>query len=693
MKPHKIERDIKTSGITGSQRMTIAEGSEHIVFAAISSTIYTDPIKAFWREYCTNAYDEHIRLDKTDVPFEITFPNSLSPVAKIRDFGRGLSEEQVFHFFGKLGASDKRNSDKMMGYYGFGCKVGHAYTDSFTVTSVLDKVKRIFNVFVGEDDFVYINKLGDDIDTDEPNGLEISMTVKPFDIQTFIDRGLEVIRYFPTRPTIKGLSYEPDLDIGEPVTSGKGWRYFAHEDNNAVCMMGVIAYDIDQNAMGHLSEWESELLDSDLHIDVSIGEVDITPSRENLRMTDRTKTVIKAKLKNIKEEMVKQTEKELADKTSLFEAKAYYWATIQNGSGFGRILKDSIQSFKWNGHDIKDSVIDLADKDGNSKHQIGTYTLHRNKKTISYLSESRLVCSPEIGKNIYYDDTDGKMVNYKRRAKTLFNEDSALKNVWLVKTTDVADFEKLTGLKVASLKSYNVIQPTFVSQATGGIGVDKAKRKKHQTKVFRFDPKELGEYYGVASDKWKIENIDLKTDKGLYLRIDRFQPTQSKMQNLRNLRETLNLLKDVGIVLDLPIYGIKSSVTDVGNLVHFDTWLKEKAENMPDLVENYALAQEWSGSSYVKINAPASKVKGKLKEFAELQERARQLHANGNMHQKRSLMSLVGISVEPSTKLTAMSKELLAEYPLLKYISSYSHSQPEVIEYLNSKEVPVQPTP
>lgn len=684
MKPHLINRDIQSSGVTGSRKMSIDESDAHIVFGALTSTMYKDPIKAVWREYLTNAYDEHIRLDKTEVPFEVTFPNLLSPTIKIRDFGRGLSEEQVFEFFGKLGKSDKRKSDKMMGYYGFGCKVGHAYTDSFTITSVLNGVKRIFNVFVGQDNFVYINKLGDDFKVSEPNGVEISLAVKPEDIDLFINKGLEVLRYFPTKPIIHGLDSTPNFETDKPITSGDGWSY--HQGYGAaVCIMGVVAYEIDRYAMGQLEEWERLLLQSNLHIKVDIGSVDLTPARENLRMTDRTKAAIKAKLKAIKDEMIAQTEKEFAVATTLFDAKALYFTTIQNGGGFGQILRNNIKSIKWQGLDIKSAMIDLSDSIGFSKHRVLTYTIDRRRKNkISYMSEGRLVCTPEIGANLFYDDTDGKTVNYKRRARTLFDANTDLNNIWIISTSDVLDFEAKTGLKVSKLKSYKAITPTFVSVARGGTGIDFAKRKKHQTKVFELDVSALDTYYGAASDKWKIKNIDLKTEKGLFLRIDRFQPTQSKINNLRRLRETITLLANIGIKIDLPIYGLKLSIDNPGSLTHFDQWLKEQVEKLP--LEVYALADEYSSNRAFRFQAPAEKLKGKAKEYAKLQKQAQEAYNRSDIGTAKALLGLVGTTIPESTKLQVMSKELLETYPLLKHINSFSHKAPEVINYLNSIE-------
>ena len=76
---------------------------------------YSDPIAAVLREYSVNAYDAHVEAGIPDKQVHITLPGRFDPTLKIRDFGRGLSEDQIESLFCSYGASSKRNSNDYTG--------------------------------------------------------------------------------------------------------------------------------------------------------------------------------------------------------------------------------------------------------------------------------------------------------------------------------------------------------------------------------------------------------------------------------------------------------------------------------------------------------------------------------------------------------------------------------------------------
>jgi hypothetical protein len=687
MKPHVIERDIRSGGIVQTRKHRIAEGQEHIIFNVMRKKMYSDKPKSIFREYCANALDEHVRLGVQATPFKVTFPNALSPTLKIRDYGRGLDAEQTMYFFGQFGASDKRDTNDLIGCFGLGNKVALCYTDSYTIVSVLNGVKRIFNSFVGQDEIGDIVQIGDDTPTDEPNGVEIGIAIEPKDIPIFIEKGLEVIRYFPTLPAMEGLSEQPNFGDNVLITQGTGWRYYSGAyGDHAVCMMGAIAYEIDSDAMGYLTGTERQLLNSNLQLDVKIGDVDVTSSRESLEMTDRTKDAIKARLKTVHDEMVAVAERDFANAKTEFEVRKLYWTNIQNGGGFSDILRNSISGVKWNGRKIDSAVIDLEDSTGASNHKVITYTVNRYKRgePVNHLAEQRIICTPEIEAGIYFDDTDKVIVNYKRRAKTLFAENPDLKKVWILQTDNVAAFEQKVGLKVADMKSYKVVKPSYVSVSRGGTGVDVAKRKKHQTQVFKLDFDALKENKTAASDNWTVENIDLDSATGIYLNIDRFQPEKSIVGNIKGLRNYLQYMETVGIKIDVPVYGLKPKVTDSGALQHFDEWLKEKVESISSWKDDLPLAQEYNYYNF-NLGAKKSEVSGTPHEYVELRERINKLHDTGHVGEWQWLLGKLKIGVPPaSTRLKELKEKLFVEYPLLEHIQTHAHSKPAVLAYLNS---------
>ena len=68
-------------------------------FNILSSGLYANKIRAIIRELSCNAVDSHVAAGKAGVPFEVHLPNSLDPFFSIRDFGTGLTHEQVTNIY------------------------------------------------------------------------------------------------------------------------------------------------------------------------------------------------------------------------------------------------------------------------------------------------------------------------------------------------------------------------------------------------------------------------------------------------------------------------------------------------------------------------------------------------------------------------------------------------------------------
>src|SRR5687768_6337456 len=205
MIPTKVDKDIIRSGDFKEHKMGIAKGQEAWIFNILRNKTYTDKIGSPMREYIANALDEHQKHGKAHIPVEVTFPTVFAPELRIRDFGLGLDDAGVVVYFAKYGASDKRGSNELIGAFGIGAKSAFAYGDSFTVVSVHKGRKATFNLFIDETDIGSIAQLSVQ-KTDEPSGIEVIIPVKSQDVSTFVQRGLALMKYFKTKPAIKGVA-------------------------------------------------------------------------------------------------------------------------------------------------------------------------------------------------------------------------------------------------------------------------------------------------------------------------------------------------------------------------------------------------------------------------------------------------------------------------------------------------------
>src|SRR5690349_20945960 len=92
------------------------------------TTLYADPELAIIREYSTNALDSH-RQAGVGLPIEIVLPSQFERTFIVRDFGLGMSEEELTDNYSEYGFSSKRETNEATGMLGVGGKSALAYTN------------------------------------------------------------------------------------------------------------------------------------------------------------------------------------------------------------------------------------------------------------------------------------------------------------------------------------------------------------------------------------------------------------------------------------------------------------------------------------------------------------------------------------------------------------------------------------
>ena len=129
-------------------------------FSILSSGLYANKVRAIIRELSCNAVDSHTAAGKSDTPFDVHLPNSLEPWFSIRDYGTGLSAEQVTNIYTTYFESTKTASNEFIGALGLGSKSPFSYTDNFTVTAVQNGIKGVYTAFINESGVPSIAQLG-----------------------------------------------------------------------------------------------------------------------------------------------------------------------------------------------------------------------------------------------------------------------------------------------------------------------------------------------------------------------------------------------------------------------------------------------------------------------------------------------------------------------------------------------------
>ena len=146
------------------------------VIDLLRNQIYSNKILAVVREYTVNAVDAHKEIGKPNLPICVNLPTRFNPHFTVRDYGNGLSHDDICNIYVRYCKSTKRQSNAFTGQLGIGCKSGFAYGDSFTVTSFHKGIKTTYVAQIDETSQGKIIKM-DETESNEKIGIEIKIAV------------------------------------------------------------------------------------------------------------------------------------------------------------------------------------------------------------------------------------------------------------------------------------------------------------------------------------------------------------------------------------------------------------------------------------------------------------------------------------------------------------------------------------
>lgn len=268
-------------------------------FRILSSSLYSNPIAAIIRELSCNARDSHVEAGNTK-PFKVHVPTMLDPTFYAQDFGTGLGHEQVMSLYTTFFESTKTSSNDYVGALGLGSKSPFSYTDNFTVVAIKDGVKNVYSAFINDAGIPSIVR-GHSEHTTEHSGVKVEFAVESKDFKKFSEEAVSILQWFDQLPTIninvskmQLMKFAPlkdvvidfdDLGVRSMHRQSRGYTYGGAMIPSMV-IMGGVSYKIDSDHKG-LSAHKA-LLNCGLVINVPIGAVEPTPSRESLTYTQET---------------------------------------------------------------------------------------------------------------------------------------------------------------------------------------------------------------------------------------------------------------------------------------------------------------------------------------------------------------------------------------------------------------------
>jgi hypothetical protein len=539
------------------------------IFNILRNQLYSNKPLAVLREIACNAQDANIEANSKR-SIEVKLPTKLDPTLTIRDFGNGLSADDIKNLYCFYGESTKRNNNSAIGYYGIGKFAPFSYGDNFVLISFHKGVKTTYNAFIDETKIGKIVKLKEE-KSSEPSGVMISVPIREDDTQTFLNTAISLFKHFKNKPVIKGASKDELAKVYDrkPVFEGKSWRYYAEKGDyysrsNSVAVMGV-GYSIDTSDVDFKDDELESLCNQGFEVDFDLGELDITASRESLEYTDKTKKAIKAKFKKVKQEIAESISNQFKASDNIFDVKCLFQEVFGTHGSLGYIVRSSLNNkIQWNGKVINDHIIPfnktIIDKVCAGEVVVRFYQKsRRSTKLVSEAEDSRIIC--EKSHKILINDT-GSTQGVTFRLATLWNQlGDEIDGAYVITPKTDADkniFDKQLGLVEKNYLKLSDYEKISIQQVSSGKSSVAPKNPKHSSQIFKFK-RDDARNWGTNSNNWETMAMDLANDTAIYVEISNFQ-AQGKEHEFRNgtLKDILEKYEELTGEKLPEVYGIKS---------------------------------------------------------------------------------------------------------------------------------------
>lgn len=563
---------VQSSGISREAFFSVKMENAPHLFSVLRNQLYSDKHMAIVREYATNAADAHVQAGCPNRPIQVTLPTLLNPMLSIRDFGTGLSEEDIFDIFASYGASTKRNTNEQTGMLGLGSKSAFSYVNAFTVISFHTGVRSVYEAYIDETGLGKISLLLAE-PTQEEDGLEIRIQVEkdPWDIGRFGTAAANLFRFWPVRPELRNAadvesvlaSFDSHM-MRQKLASGDGWclvdknfvthvnKVYSRLDNKVLCVMGNVSYGVSMEYLGEANKlWLNSIpYHVMLMLHLPIGTVQPTASREELDYNERTVKALQHHVARAKQEL-------LVHANSMLERAETLWEARCIANDMKALIQGLSNSLMWQGKPVpvgavhfgqnKEVDVRVYDPERYKWKKSDRYSFFPSQRTMIFVGHDGLPKNSRIvritqymeGRNLYLSDHKCVYVHFD-------TEEQA--KAW-------ADSPEMSG---ASLTHLQDLPYTPTRKARASKGGDSTTKLKSLVPAFVYNGK-----YGwpVKSKAWDTANVDLEEGEGVYILLNAYLPHDlAGCDNLNDLGQALSYLQTLGCKPD-KLYGFKKAVS------------------------------------------------------------------------------------------------------------------------------------
>ena len=667
----KSDKTIVATGIQSGAFFSVKQENLSHLLGILRNQLYSDKIQAVIREYCTNAMDANIDAGVPDCPIQVSLPNSFSPVFKVRDFGKGLSEEQVYNVYISFGDSSKRNTNDQTGCLGLGSKSAFSYVDSFTLTSYHGGTKSVYSAYIDESEIGRIDRLVCE-PSDEPSGIEVAIAVKSGDFRQFSDKCFDVLKYFSPKPIIhndNALQASIDTFDKNPILATDNWSIFkdsrwGYNKFSLNVVMGNVAYPVNMDALGIGRDFASYIYSfryMEIALKAPIGAVKNNASREALDYNPKTKSWLFNALADFKEQVGAELSKQMESAQNMWEALLMY-RNLSDKVGTSNILS-------YRGVRIDSAYVKLP-------NQVKARKVEKNRNN-KFKWDEAIAIKPHPEARIFVDNGSVKRHELFGRIDSFGD---LTENTYLLQFNSQAEvddfFSKplLEGCPWTDLNDAPYVKPTRKGNSVKSVYSD-AYLFEH-TRGWR------------NADHWKPCQIDIANGVGVYVEISHYTPVSSTI-SISGIESLKTKLAKCGI--DLPIYGVraKTALTLGAGWKSYDAYTKELFN---ELTAKYGMEKNWD-----YVTAPIDAIvrdfaTSKFDDFVfpeciqSVVDTIKYVHAlNWNQEMYIAQHIFEGYSSTYESKLKPQIDQIFESYPMLRFVG-FVHQQSDinrVKDYIN----------
>lgn len=680
-----MEINVKKGHVSGSEALESYSFGFKVTpkaFHLMISQLYKDPNAAFIRELSTNAYEAHQMTGNENEPFEVSLPHSLNPSFEIRDFGPGLTPEQIAKVYTMLFESTKTDSNDMGGCFGLGSKSPFAYDIDvqFGVISWVGGIKYCYAVFKDAEGYPKMDLLHKE-PSNERSGVKISIPIKRHDFSTIDSKARSIYQWFSTTPKL--------VSGGSPFVKAKassfGSSYSQYREiSGCHAKMGNILYKIDDSLCNLHGLGSYPIV-----VEFPIGQLTPEPSREGLSYDKVTKRNIEEAFKPIKAEMVQVIQKEIDKSQDYFEACWKGIRLIQNSPVTITELTYGGEKLNIRYGNVQNAELFYMNYNLKFSSHGSNFSVSPNEHAVFINIDKKCAWKEIIKQNV---------------ASNKFNRSAPI----FICNTAYSNHVLATLVTEAKINPKRVIDVSSLPYTPKPKAARKTPSNKHMTKVLTWQSSKTLQY------SWTDSEVDLAKDKGVYVVYYKnkiLTPNLSKPgENLEvepfELTAFLDAVGYKGVV-----YGIKKDTID--KIKTNPNW-----QNLLDIKKD-TLYNKLKALNFASVKSAEKTVKdmkyrdGCLVALLEMLESRKITTTNADMNnlsalykdvKKLSLTNvdslinavnkLYGENIAPSGKvvanvaLEAASKAIEDKFPLVKTLRSYQIDvsiAKELVSYIEGK--------